>query len=496
MKTKLVLFLVVFSFVFGGLKAQVNVGDSLALVDLYNSTGGAGWTNHTNWLTKMPVSTWHGILVNNKRVTDIYLQYNNLLGAIPASIGNLSELRNLALYHNSIAKRIPLAIGDLIHLQTLDLSYNKFSGSIPSSITELKELNQLTLHVNRLSGSIPAELGNLTRLENFTLQSNQVSGPIPKSIGNMNRLSYLDLSFNQLTGDIPGSLAKDTLLVFLFLQKNELSGLLPSSLGKLKRLQYFDVQQNQLTGDIPASYGGLKRLFDFRVSDNQLTGEIPISLQKIDNLNYLIAYSNHLTENNNGDRNYYSYISVDIRNNDFTFNGLEFLVSHIPNSSYTQQAPIAIHVHEDLLAVSAGGTLSNNTYNWFEVGQLQSVTITGDSTFQPTKSGSYYAKVTNSIVKGLTLKTDTVTYTMPLVKNELKISLSPNPARGMISIYGLDEKSDAKVAIADMSGYVWMSAMSREKTSLQVNVSRLKAGNYLVTVNDGKVVKTVMFVKE
>jgi len=43
-------------------KAQVNVQDSLALVDLYNSTNGPNWSNHTNWLTKAPVSTWYGKL--------------------------------------------------------------------------------------------------------------------------------------------------------------------------------------------------------------------------------------------------------------------------------------------------------------------------------------------------------------------------------------------------------------------------------------------------
>lgn len=42
--------------------AQINVNDSLALVDLYNSTNGPNWNDHTNWLTSAPVSTWYGIL--------------------------------------------------------------------------------------------------------------------------------------------------------------------------------------------------------------------------------------------------------------------------------------------------------------------------------------------------------------------------------------------------------------------------------------------------
>ena len=42
--------------------AQVNTNDSLALVDLYNRTGGSiTWADRTNWLTSAPVSSWYGI---------------------------------------------------------------------------------------------------------------------------------------------------------------------------------------------------------------------------------------------------------------------------------------------------------------------------------------------------------------------------------------------------------------------------------------------------
>ena len=39
------------------INAQVNVNDSLALVDLYNSTNGPNWMRNTNWLTEAPVSS-------------------------------------------------------------------------------------------------------------------------------------------------------------------------------------------------------------------------------------------------------------------------------------------------------------------------------------------------------------------------------------------------------------------------------------------------------
>ena len=58
----------VFTAITPTLKAQVNTQGSLALVDLYDSTGGVSWTKHTNWLTTAPVSTWYGttLVATNK----------------------------------------------------------------------------------------------------------------------------------------------------------------------------------------------------------------------------------------------------------------------------------------------------------------------------------------------------------------------------------------------------------------------------------------------
>jgi len=65
-----VIILIVFSIKpFKGL-AQVTVQDSIALVNLYDSTGGPNWINHANWLTSAPVSTWYGVNVNAGRVSN------------------------------------------------------------------------------------------------------------------------------------------------------------------------------------------------------------------------------------------------------------------------------------------------------------------------------------------------------------------------------------------------------------------------------------------
>src|SRR4051812_22997407 len=115
------------------LNAQpVDVNDSLALVDLYNSTNGQKWDNNTNWLTTSPVRTWYGITVTNNRITRIDLGYNNLLGNLPSSIGNLKMLLRLSLNSNQLDGAIPASIGNLINLQWLFLASNTLSGNLPS----------------------------------------------------------------------------------------------------------------------------------------------------------------------------------------------------------------------------------------------------------------------------------------------------------------------------------------------------------------------------
>src|SRR6266536_484582 len=157
--------------------AQVNVKDSLALVDLYNNTNDSGWIHQDNWLTG-PVTTWYGITVEDTSVTGISMAGNNLNDSIPASLGNL------------------------VNLTGLDLSDNQLNDSIPSSLGNLVNLNNLYLNNNQLSGSIPSDLGNLVNLGWLDLSNNELNGNIPTSIGNLVILSRLNFSYNQLSGPI------------------------------------------------------------------------------------------------------------------------------------------------------------------------------------------------------------------------------------------------------------------------------------------------------
>ena len=82
--------------------------DRAALIALYNATGGANWTNRTNWLSNSPISDWRGVTTNDDgRVTAISLKENGLKGQLPAALGDLSELTNLTLTKNELSGPIP-----------------------------------------------------------------------------------------------------------------------------------------------------------------------------------------------------------------------------------------------------------------------------------------------------------------------------------------------------------------------------------------------------
>ena len=298
---------------------DVPVIECEALVSLFINTGGATWSNKTNWLTSTVADDWYGVTVASGHVTilnlnsnnlvgtlpaqlgnlsglaELYLFYNQLSGSIPASLGNLTALNTLVLFSNQLTGAIPPELGNLTNLTTLSLYSNELSGSIPTVLGSLTKLTNLDLHSNLLSGSIPTTLGSLVKLRDLSLSSNQLTGPIPVELANLTDLNYLDMSGNLLSGSIPPQLGTLSNLYNLHLYSNQLTGTIPSELSNLSSLQYLNLGGNLLSGSIPPELGNLISLTQLHLFDSGLTGSIPPELGNLSQLMHLSLYDNSLS---------------------------------------------------------------------------------------------------------------------------------------------------------------------------------------------------------
>ena len=205
--------------------------DRAALVAFYNATNGGDWTDNTGWLTDAHIYGWYGVTVNiDGSVTRLTLEDNNLVGEMPAELGNLSGLESLNLWSNHLAGEIPAALSNLTQLRTLDIGRNQLDGEIPPELGSIPNLEKLWLDRNQLTGEIPVELSNLTDLTVLHVAENQLEGEIPAWLGDLPDLEELWLQDNQLTGSIPVELANLSDLEVLFLAGNQLTGCIPEAL--------------------------------------------------------------------------------------------------------------------------------------------------------------------------------------------------------------------------------------------------------------------------
>ena len=348
---KLLVVLVLFAGNIATSNAQADIPidkkDSLALVDLYNSTNGDGWTNNDGWL-KVPVSKWFGITTKGNRVTEISLNVNNLTGAIPTSIGDLTGLTELALAHNDLSGTIPESIGNLTKLRAIKLFSDGLTGSIPYSIGKLTNLEGLWLGTNQLSGSIPASIGGLSSLTDLMLNNNKLEGTLPESLFTLNHLTNVNLSHNNFY---------DTL---------------SASIGNMKSLGILQLSFNQFHGTIPPSIYNSPSLTFISLESNQVGGSIPSKNKKL-------IVQGLMNDSINSKR-------FDSQNSQKGFTGT-------PSRFYTRSR--LQKVDDKTLMVSIHATSEKYIYKWFRDEQLVATTV-GDSTYTPTQDGKYSASVINS----------------------------------------------------------------------------------------------------
>lgn len=360
-------------------------------------------------------------ICNMSSLQELFLQDNQITGPLPSGIGNLVKLTQLVFDHNQFSGSIPTSIGSLVNLTNLDFSNNLFSGSIPPTLGNLTNLMGLNL-VSTIGGgqftdTLPASLGNLVNLSGLYISNNKLTGKIPSILGNLVNLTNLYLDNNGLTGPIPGSLYNLNKLTTLQLQKNQLTDTISSNISHLSSLTWLNIGFNKLTGKIPASIGQLTQLTWLDLSYNQFSGVIPAAMDNLVKLTSLNLQNNRLGGRVPSLSHLAASTNITITNNQFTFDGMEELATTFGiRASYSLQARVHLIQTGDTLKMPARGTLANNTYYWEEIGGPGYV-ISSDSTYFPVSAGKYTVYVQNKVAWMLTLYSDTIDYSPPLVVN-------------------------------------------------------------------------------
>lgn len=265
--------------------------DRVALVALFNGTGGPGWTLATNWSSDAPLTEWHGVATDAEgRVIELLLDRNGLTGAIPAELVRLTRLRSLSLAGNQLTGSVPPEIGRLARLEALEVSYNRLTGSIPPEIGRLARLREFGANGNHFSpGPLPRAMTNLDNLEFLGLAGTSLCAPLDANfqawLGAIDDVevdncedterSALIALYNAADGGnwtgrdnwLTGAplsawhgVATNDLgqVTGLGLEDNNLRGTLPSRLSDLRSLSVLDLSNNSgLTGPLPASLSGL-----------------------------------------------------------------------------------------------------------------------------------------------------------------------------------------------------------------------------------------------
>ncbi|XP_070016663.1 receptor-like protein Cf-9 homolog [Nicotiana sylvestris] len=276
-----------------------------------------------------------GEVCNLTLLTVLDLARNNLKGAIPQCLGNLSDyLQVLDMQHNSLSGNLQITLRVGSGLKSFNLHGNKLEGKIPKSLANCKELEVLDLGNNHLNDTFPMWLGTLPKLRVLSLRFNKLHGPIRASRTKnlFPQLQILDLSCNAFTAELPTNLFhhfkammrtnqtkkaprvgyyEDSVVVVtkgqerevvrilslyttIDLSSNKFEGNIPILLGDLIALRVLNLSHNRLQGDIPSSLGNLSLVETLDLKYNQLSGEIPKQLASLTSLAILNLSHNHL----------------------------------------------------------------------------------------------------------------------------------------------------------------------------------------------------------
>ncbi|KAL6289282.1 hypothetical protein ACE6H2_006792 [Prunus campanulata] len=284
-----------------------------------------------NWLASLSSLTDLGLAsidFNERQIPDfigsltnlrnLRLSSCNLVGPIPSSFRNLTQLQHLDLSNNQLQLE---NLNNVLYLASID--FNKGS-QIPDFIGSLTNLRYLSLSSCNLVGQIPSFFGNLTQLQLLDLADNQLQAENLNWLPALSSLTDLDLSGNNLNtvfdwpeavlNKLPKLVAltlvncslpppptpilsttnSSTSLAYVSLSDNHLTSSIFLWLSNYS-LATLELSNNKLSGFIPDFIGNMSSLVDLDLYDNQIEGANPNSFARLCNLQSLLLQRNHLS---------------------------------------------------------------------------------------------------------------------------------------------------------------------------------------------------------
>ena len=286
---------------FAQCECNIIANDSLALIDIYQSTNGRNWSNP--WQLNQKATTWIGVVIENKRVVELNLNGRGLSGQFLNSLGTLSQLRTLNISSNNLTGSLQM-LTSLSHLKTLSMAatnYKSSYGNIPSIFGQMRQLTHLNIAQNGFTTPISDTTGFflLTNLEELYVQSNNFVGTMPSEFGNFRNLKKFNSSACGFSGILPTSLSNLTQLEEFYLANNNFNSDLGTIISAMPNLKILSAASNKLGKNraLPISLYNLSRLTYLDLSNNEYELYILPQISNLQNLETLLLQNNKLNQN-------------------------------------------------------------------------------------------------------------------------------------------------------------------------------------------------------
>ena len=208
----------------------LNEQDSLAIVDIYNETGGGSdWArswdlhDHKTWYTVkikqvgheyrvvgfqladyfpgQPSGTVPESVCNLTELEDLFIASERLFGGLPENIDKLTKLKRLTVVKTHLNK-LPPEVGKLSQLEKLELTFSDFRGNLPKELGNLPPETKIWIHHNHFSGTVPLEV--LKNRKEITLEHNDFTELLWECWLH-EEYGIPSMLYNRLSGEVPDS---------------------------------------------------------------------------------------------------------------------------------------------------------------------------------------------------------------------------------------------------------------------------------------------------